>query len=31
MLEHFNLTAEEVKGIHSGIMYSVLDAKWGGQ
>ena len=27
MLERFNLTAEEVKGIHNGILYSVLDDK----
>jgi hypothetical protein len=27
MLEHFNLTAEEVKGMHNGIVYSVLDDK----
>jgi hypothetical protein len=27
MLEHFNLTAEEVKGIHNGVVYSVLDNK----
>jgi hypothetical protein len=27
MLEHFNLTAEEVQGIHKGILYSVLDGK----
>lgn len=27
MLEHFNLTAEEVKGMHNGILYSVLDDK----
>ncbi|MDR0507156.1 MAG: relaxase/mobilization nuclease domain-containing protein [Dysgonamonadaceae bacterium] len=27
MLEHFNLTAEEVKGMHNGILYSVTDEK----
>ena len=27
MLEVFNLTAEEVKGKHNGILYSVLDDK----
>jgi len=27
MLEHFNLTAEEVKGQHNGVLYSVLDDK----
>jgi hypothetical protein len=27
MLEQFNLTAEEVKGIHNGILYSVTDEK----
>jgi hypothetical protein len=27
MLELFNLTAEEVKGIHNGIQYSVTDSK----
>jgi hypothetical protein len=27
MLERFNLTAEEVQGIHNGIIYSVLDDK----
>jgi hypothetical protein len=27
MLERFNLTAEEVKGKHNGILYSVLDDK----
>ncbi|MDR2407834.1 MAG: relaxase/mobilization nuclease domain-containing protein [Bacteroidales bacterium] len=27
VLEHFNLTAEEVKGTHQGILYSVLDGK----
>ncbi|GHU57058.1 mobilization protein [Bacteroidia bacterium] len=25
LLEHFNLTAEEVQGMHKGILYSVLD------
>jgi hypothetical protein len=27
MLELFNLTTEEVKGIHNGILYSVTDEK----
>jgi len=27
MLEMFNLTAEEVRGIHNGVLYSVLDNK----
>jgi hypothetical protein len=27
MLEHFNLIAEEVRGMHNGIVYSVLDGK----
>jgi hypothetical protein len=27
MLELFNLTAEEVKGVHNGILYSVTDGK----
>ncbi|GHV10452.1 mobilization protein [Bacteroidia bacterium] len=27
LLEHFNLTAEEVQGMHKGILYSVLDGK----
>ena len=27
MLERFNVTAEEVNGIHNGILYSVLDGK----
>ena len=27
MLEHFNLTAEEIKGQHNGVLYSVLDDK----
>jgi hypothetical protein len=27
MLEHFNLTAEEVKGLRNGILYSVTDEK----
>jgi hypothetical protein len=27
MLEHFNLTAEEVRVMHNGIVYSVLDGK----
>jgi hypothetical protein len=27
MLEHFNLTAEEVRGMHNGIVYSVLDGE----
>ncbi|GHU78178.1 hypothetical protein FACS189414_5390 [Bacteroidia bacterium] len=27
MLEHFNLTVEEIKGLHNGIIYSVTDGK----
>jgi hypothetical protein len=27
MLEHFNLSAEEVKGLHNGILYSATDEK----